>query len=212
VLGSGNGDALVQAPSDAALLVVPAGLPGLTTVLAAACCPVAAVPEMRNGAAGGGVVLGAAPWTEEPVYEAAFRIAEQRGSRLTAARVWHLDAVSLLGSSPAQLRAWDRAYERSREALDADLAAWRLAFPEVDVRTVLADDEPVAFLGALGARAELLVLGGSARFTRLARLAPSASSILARSAGCPVLVVPPGWPPHRGWLDAQRVGLAGARG
>lgn len=89
-------------------------------------------------------------------------------------------------------------YERNREALDTDLSAWRAAYPDVDVRTVLADDDPAAFLGALAARAELLVIGGSARFARLARLAPSASSIIAASAGCPVLVVPPGWPPHPG--------------
>ena len=81
-------------------------------------------------------------------------------------------------------------YERNREALDTDLSAWRAAYPDVDVRTVLADDDPAAFLGALAARAELLVIGGSARFARLARLAPSASSIIAASAGCPVLVVP----------------------
>jgi nucleotide-binding universal stress UspA family protein len=97
------------------------------------------------------------------------------------------------------LRAWDRAYERSREAPDADLSAWRLAYPDVDVRTVLADDEPVAFLGALAARAQLLLIGGSARFERLAGFAPSASRTLATSAGCPVLVVPPGWPPRRDW-------------
>jgi nucleotide-binding universal stress UspA family protein len=194
VLRAAGADALVQASADAALLVVPAGLPELPAVLAAARCPVAAVPELC-GAGGRGVVLGAATWTEDPVYEYAFRITEQRGSTLTAARVWHLGTVNLLDSArSARLRAWDRAYERSRDALDADLSAWRLAYPHVEVRTVLADDEPVAFLGALAARAELLVIGGAARFARLARLGPSASAILAASAACPVLVVPPGWP------------------
>jgi hypothetical protein len=48
-------------------------------------------------------------------------------------------------------------------------------------------------------------------YARRARLAPAASSILVTSAGCPVLVDPPGWPPHRGWLHTDRHILAGAR-
>jgi nucleotide-binding universal stress UspA family protein len=192
---------------------VPAGLPELTAVLTGSHCPVAAIPAVASGAAGSGVVLGAASWTEDPVYEEAFRIAEQRGSPLVAARVWHLDTVSLLDPvRPARLRAWDREYAHRREALDADLAAWRIAYPDVEARTVLADDTPVAFLGALAARAELLVLGGSARHAVLERLAPSGASILAASAGCPVLIVPPGWPPRRDWLRGDRQTLAGARG
>jgi hypothetical protein len=113
----------------------------------------------------------------------------------------HCPVAAVPRWSPAQPAvAWccARGTARTSAAARRSTRTCRLAYPDVDVRTVLADDEPVAFLGALAARAQLLI-GGSARFERFAGFAPSASRTLATSAGCPVLVVPPGWPPRRDW-------------
>jgi nucleotide-binding universal stress UspA family protein len=71
--------------------------------------------------------------------------------------------------------------------LDRALSHGRAAHPEVQVMTVVVDDDPVSFLVVLSMRAELLVLGRSTRPGN--RTSPV--DALVRQAACPVLVVPP---------------------
>ena len=62
------------------MVVVPAGLAGLIELVATSYSPAVVVPE--RDAADGPVVLGAAPWTGDEVFELAFREAAQRSAGL----------------------------------------------------------------------------------------------------------------------------------
>ncbi len=140
-------------------------------------------------AAAGHVVLAVSPDTPADAVEVAFEHAAARGVPLLAVRVWHEPDLALGGWLPPEgLARWDAAHATARLQLDHAIARTRNAHPAVAVSTVVADDDPVPFLAALSAGAELLVLGRSRRPAREA----SPVDALVRRAACPVLVVPPG--------------------
>ncbi len=97
-------DRLRTLSAQASMVVVPAALPGLTELVATSYSPVVVVPE--RDAADGPVVLGAAPWTGDEVFELAFREAAQRRTGLIA------------------VRTQDHALERARDDLDLALSPW----------------------------------------------------------------------------------------
>ena len=138
-----------------------------------------------NGATGR-VVLAVSPDTPADAVEVAFNHAAQQGLPLLAVRLWHDPDLSLGGwLRPNRIARWDAAHSDARRELDSALARARVAHPEVEVATVVVDDDPVPFLAALSTRAELLVLG---RPSRLGQASPV--DALIHQAACPILVVP----------------------
>lgn len=138
-----------------------------------------------NGAAGR-IVLAVSPDTPAEAVDAAFDRAAERGLPLLAVRLWHDPHLPLGGwLRPERTARWDAADREARCELDSALARARAAHPEVEVATVLVDDDPVPFLAALSTRAELLVLGRPRQFRQA-----SPVDALINHAACPVLVVP----------------------
>ncbi|CAM3149372.1 universal stress protein [Saccharomonospora xinjiangensis] len=70
------------------------------------------------------------------------------------------------------------------------LAGMREWYPQVEVERVLAKEQPAAALARHGETAQLLVVGSTGHGEVSGRLLGSTSHALARSAPCPLLVVP----------------------
>jgi nucleotide-binding universal stress UspA family protein len=187
-------EVLRQVSAEAEVLVITAESPDLDRVVAAAFCPVVAVPEVpadRAGADDGPVVLGAAPWTDEPVVGRAFAEAARRRARLVVVRAG----------------AAGRADREARE-VELALSVWKVIHPDVDVETMVVPDPTADVLTALTPDARLLVLGRSARGSLLAGLVGSPVHDVLHAARCPVLVVPPPGPPRTTLLPRPTHGWA----
>jgi nucleotide-binding universal stress UspA family protein len=136
----------------------------------------------------GRIVLAVAPDTGPEVVDAAFTAATERGVPLLAVRIRHDPDLPVGGwLRYDRVTLWDAAQRQARRELDAALDHARAAHPEVDVATVVVDDDLVPFLAALSLRAELLVVGRSRRPGRQA----SPVDVVLRQAACSVLVIPP---------------------
>ncbi len=198
VLGGASGEPLPgmlrRLSASAGVLVLPATMPDLTTVVTDAYCPVVVVParEPSPEAVNGPVVLGAAPWTAEGVFALAFQAASERRAPLRAVRVWSEAPVDLGWPRPE----WDCADERARRDLELALSASTVVHPEVPVEMVVVEDRPADILVAVSYGARLLVVGRSARGALLAGIAGSPVDDLLRDACCPVMVVPDYGPPR----------------
>lgn len=139
--------------------------------------------DARNG-----IVVAAAPGTATAAVDVAFELAAERGVPVVAVRAWHDPDVPLGGwLRPHGTSSWDALLQKAREELGRAVEHAKTVHPEVEVRAVVVDDDPVAFLAALTTRAELLVLGRPRR--RGQQVSPV--DALVRQAACPVLVVPP---------------------
>lgn len=191
----------------AATVVLPADLPDLGAVVAAAYSPVVVVPERRS-TPGAPVVVGVAPWTDDVPVDLAFRAAAERRVRLIAVRTWEDPAIDLARSRPERIARWDRAEERARDELEMALAAQRIVHPEVPVQTIVAQDRADDLLLALSARAQLVVVGRSERGALLTGLTGSPVDALLRGAGCPVAVVAGDGSPRAGLLPSRAHGWA----
>jgi hypothetical protein len=197
--------------ADADLLVVPADLPELGTVVAESYCPVAVVPD-RPADPDGPVVVGVAPWTAEGTVELAFAAAAARRATLVAVRAFGADqAVDLGLLRPDRIAGWDRAQQRARAELEMAVSAERFVHPEVAAQLVVAQDGPADLLLTLSTRAQLLVLGRSERGVLLTGLAGSPVDALLRAARCPTIVVPAAGPPRTSLLPSRSRGWALAR-
>jgi nucleotide-binding universal stress UspA family protein len=207
-------DTLRELSADAAAVVVPATLAELPDVVAASFCPVVTVPEPtpRSGASNGPVVLGAAPWTVEEVFDLAFREAAERRAGLVAVRTWSDPLIDIGSLRPEELRHWDRTEDRAQRELELELSPWIVIHPEVSVETMVVQDRATDFLLALSHRAQLLVLGRSTRGALLGLIAGSPAATLLRAANCPVIVVPAAGPPRTSWLPADAHGRTLSRG
>jgi nucleotide-binding universal stress UspA family protein len=138
----------------------------------------------------GRIVLAVAPDTPARAIDTAFTLAAERRAALLAVRIWHDPDLPIGGwYHPESTAGWDAAHEKARRELDRALERAKAAYPAVHVTTVVADDDPVQFLSALGIRADLLVVGRSTR----PACRDSPVDALVREAACPVLVVPPPW-------------------
>jgi hypothetical protein len=141
------------------------------------------------------IVLAVAPETPGEVVDAAFQAAAERGVPLLAVRLWHDPDLTLGGwLRPERTARCDAAAQRARRELDDVLRAASVDHPEVEVTTMIADDDPVPFLAAICTQSELLVVGRSTRIDD----GDSPVDALVRSAAWPVLVVPPARERHRG--------------
>src|SRR5689334_14957510 len=130
------------------------------------------------------VVLVVTPGACGEVVDAAFRAARERGVPLFAVYVWHDPELPLGGWLRSdRIAGWDAAAERARRELDGALRSIRGVHPDVEVTTVVVDDEPEQFLAALSTRAQLLVVG------RPTGTDLPVDALLERVA-CPVLVLP----------------------
>jgi nucleotide-binding universal stress UspA family protein len=207
-------DTLRELSAGAAAVVVPATLAELPDVVAASFCPVVTVPEPtpRSGASSGPVVLGAAPWTVEEVFDLAFREAAERRAGLVAVRTWSDPLIDIGSLRPEQLRHWDRTEDRAQRELELELSPWIVIHPEVRIETMVVQDRATDFLLALSHRAQLLVLGRSTRGALLGLIAESPADALLRAANCPVIVVPAAGPPRTSWLPADAHGRTLSRG
>jgi nucleotide-binding universal stress UspA family protein len=185
-------DRLRTLSAQASMVVVPAALPGLTELVATSYSPVVVVPE--RDADDGPVVLGAAPWTGDEVFELAFREAAQRRTGLIA------------------VRTRDHAMERARDDLDLALSPWTVIYPGVRVERMVVPDQITALLLDLSTRAQLLVLGRSARGALLGLIVGSPAVDLLGGAQCPVLVVPAAGPPHSTWWPTDLSSRASSGG
>ena len=193
---------LRELSADAAAVVVPATLPELTDIVALSYCPVVTVPEptSRPPDSEGPVVLGAAPWTVEEVFDLAFRESAERRARLIAVRTWSDPLIDVGSLRPDQLPQWDRAEDRAHRELLLELSPWTVIHPQVRVETMVVQDRATDFLLDLSHRAQLLVLGRSTRGRLLGLIAESPAAALLRAARCPVMVVPAAGPPRTTWL------------
>jgi nucleotide-binding universal stress UspA family protein len=195
-------DRLRTLSAEASMVVVPATFAGLTALVAASYSPIVVVPD--RDADDGPVVLGAAPWTGEEVFDLAFREATQRCVGLVAVRTW-TDARVDLGrtgrrtTGPGAPGLVDRATERVRRDLDLALSAWTVIYPTVRVERIVAQDHATALLRELSVRAQLLVLGRSGRGALLGLVVGSPAVDLLGRAQCPLLVVPSAGPPRSTW-------------
>jgi nucleotide-binding universal stress UspA family protein len=81
------------------------------------------------------------------------------------------------------------AEEESR-ALNESLTVWREKYPDVEVVSEVIQGSPARILGAVSARADLLVVGARGRGGFPALLLGSVSHALLHYAHCPVAVVP----------------------
>ncbi|MFC5139864.1 universal stress protein [Actinomycetospora rhizophila] len=176
-------DRLARAAAGAPLLVVPQRVPGVDELVGTAYESVTVVPD-DTAHPHGPVALALAAGTSDAVVDAAFEAASRRGSPLLAVRCEE-DAADDPGDAP--------------DPWEDRLTAWRIAYPQVPVEVRVAVGDPAGELVELSGRARLLVLGRSARGRLRAALAPSPVPRVVRRARCPVLVVAPQGPPHRGW-------------
>jgi len=190
-------DRLRRLSAEASMVVVPATFAGLTELVAASYSPVVVVPE--RDADDGPVMLGAAPWTGEEVFDTAFREAAQRCVGLLAVRTWTDALVDLGLAGPGTPGSVDRATERVRRELDLALSAWIVIHPTVQVERIVAQDQATALLRELSVRARLLVVGRSGRGALLGLVVGSPAVDLLSRAQCPLLVVPPAGPPRSTW-------------
>jgi nucleotide-binding universal stress UspA family protein len=134
------------------------------------------------------IVVAVPPGTATDAVDAAFELAAERGIPVLAVRAWHDPDVPVGGwLRPHGTARWDALHEKAREELDRAVEHAKAAHPAVEVGTVVVDDDPVPFLAALSARAELLVL------SRPRRPGQEVSPVdaLVRQSVCPVLIVPP---------------------
>lgn len=91
--------------------------------------------------------------------------------------------------------ATDEWRERATAELDALLAPWRTAFPDVEVETRVVHDRPARALARLSEEADVLVLVRRAHGVPAAVHLGGTARALLRSAHCPVRIVPPDAPP-----------------
>ena len=183
---------LVGAVAGARLLVVPQSLPELPAVVEVLSEPLVAVPDRALPPPGADIVLALAPWSGPEVVEAAFETAARYGASLRV-----VQAREPMGGA-----------EEAAHRCEDDLAAWRLARPEVAVDVEVVEEDPVEALHRRAQEAQLVVLGRAARGRVRELVMPSPTSELLRTAACPVLVVPAPGPARPTWASRPGWGVA----
>lgn len=196
---------LLHSAADAAILVVGrddrSGLDRMlhgdtaTAVAARAELPVVEVPgDWRPDAAAhptyGVVVVG----LKSAAYAAAvladaFADAEAFGAELVVLHAWKLPSGydDVVGSDPA-VAEWEREALAEVETL---LRPWRVAYPDVGVRTEIVHEHPPQALVAASGRADLVVVMRHVHGGLAVGHLGSVARALLRTAACPVRVVPP---------------------
>ena len=188
--------ALVELSKDADMIVAGSrGLGGVEGLLLGsvssglvhhAYCPVAVIHDdsrLLNDAAIAPVVVGVdgSP-ASELATAIAFDEASRRKAELVAVHTWISHADFYVDV------AWDAVATQAEEELAQRLAGWSERYPEVIVRRVVGQDNPVSRLLKESSRAQLLVVGSHGRGGFAGLLLGSVSSALAQASRIPVIV------------------------
>jgi nucleotide-binding universal stress UspA family protein len=150
-----------------------------------------------RAAPGAPVVVGVGGEQCEAALAAALHMAELLGVQLHVVHAWHVPLLATLAPSP--LPAPELVYRGPDEAalLDAILAPLQARHPDVGVITRARAGGATQALVDASAEAGLVVLAGHGRGELSGLVLGSTSQDLIHSAGCPVMVVPPGVPAER---------------
>jgi nucleotide-binding universal stress UspA family protein len=191
---------LVEASRHAGLVVIgDRGLGGFTSLLvgsvalgltARAECPVVVVRGGRSSDAGPVVVGIDGSRISEAALAFAFEAADAREVPLIAVHAW---TDSVIEAATVPLVDWDAVETEERSLLAERLAGWGEKFPDVVVRRVVVRDRPAHALieQALGAAAQLVVVGSHGRGSAAGLVLGSASHAVLHHSPCPVAVVRP---------------------
>ncbi|MGC5015731.1 universal stress protein [Streptosporangium sp. DT93] len=128
----------------------------------------------------GEVVVGVGGDTRDGVIEFAFREAAMRRLGLVAVRAGQLQPL---------MREGRIAMDAAEDVLAGRLEPWRIACPEVDVRTCFAATSAKDLLVDASRGASVVVVGGGREHGRLGSVCRS----VLQHGFCPVAVVPAGW-------------------
>lgn len=200
--------AQLRSAGPARMLVVPGPSARVPDLVASTCCPVVVIPSGPAEAAGPGapILLAAGPATGSEVVDFAFVEAAARGLPVLAVRSRPEPPAGLGRFFPGRAPV-----EETRRDLAQQLSAWRVAYPDVRVETLVTDEPAAALLLSLAGNARLAVVGRPARGALLELVAASPARTLARRAPCPVAVVPPRGVLRSSVLPSRPVGLADLR-
>ncbi len=192
---------LVAAAQDAAIVVLghrdrsvlERVFTGSTTtgVAARAHCPVVSVPATWSGERiHGRIVVGVeeAGHAREAL-AAAFAAATARNATVTVLHAWKLQ--SPYDEAIASRVDPDEWVEPVTKTIQAILAEWREAYPDVDVVIDVRHQSPAAALVGASEDADLLVLGRRGHGAPLGIYLGSTVRTLIRESSCPVVVAPP---------------------
>ena len=158
-----------------------------SAVVAHAACPVVVVPSAAEQDRTLQVVLGVENSPEcADAISFAFAQAASRGVGLTAVHCWWVD-LSIL--PPSILEHWNDIDVGEQAVVDAALAPWTAAYPQVEVTRVMAAPDPATALCSAAEGAELLVVGSRGRGGFASLLLGSVSRKVLQHASCPVAVV-----------------------
>jgi nucleotide-binding universal stress UspA family protein len=149
-------------------------------------CPVAVIREdvwLRNAAETAPVVVGVdgSPASEEAT-AIAFDEASRRGVTLVAVHTWmnHADFGFAI--------EWDAVTAQAEEELSQRLAGWCERYPDVQVRSVVTQDNPVHRLLEESVGAQLIVVGSHGRGGFAGLMLGSVSSAVVQKSRTPVIV------------------------
>lgn len=193
----------------ARLLVVPGPSARIQDLVSSTSCPTVVVPPdtALADAPGAPILLAAGPATGIEVVDFAFVEAAARGLPVLAVRCRPTPAAGLGRFLPWPVGAG----ENSHRDLAQQLSAWRVAYPDVRLETLVADEPAAAPLLSLAGHARLAVVGRPARGALLELLAASPARTLVRRVPCPVAVVPPRGVVRSSMLPSRPIRLADLR-
>lgn len=151
--------------------------------------PVAVVRELPEDA-GAPVLVGVEESEQSAlVLEIAFRAAQERGVPLFAVHAWRPDTPLGYGAFVADQGVLDQLRLHAEHALSDAVAAVRSAYPDVEVRALVAEGDAASVLADHSREAQLLVVGSNAR-GRVARFVlGSVSTNVLYSVTVPTIVV-----------------------
>jgi nucleotide-binding universal stress UspA family protein len=162
-----------------------------TGVAARATVPVVSVPETWCGERTAGVIVVGIKHLDhaEAALTEAFAVARRAGSRLRVLHAWRFPAAydDIVVSDPATLTEWRVRAERELEAL---VAPWRCAHPDVEVELRTVHDYAAQALVAASEDADELVIVRRAHGVPAAAHLGSTARTVLLYAHCPVRIVP----------------------
>lgn len=123
--------------------------------------------------------------TAEATLRFAFEHAATRGLALEAVLCWSPDPLA-----EARWRPSPPAPDRAEALASEVIAGWREKYPDVDVRSAVVRDHPVAGLVAASEAQDLLVVGRHGRHVLPGVVLGSTTMGVLHHATCPVAVVP----------------------
>jgi len=166
-----------------------------TAVASHAAVPVVEVPaDWRppgpDRTSRGTVVVGLkSPVYADAVLADAFERARERSADLVVVHAWKLPSgYDEVVDGHGELDEWERTATRELEAL---LASWRAAYPEVAVATRVVHEHPAQALVHASEEADLVVVLRHAHGSPSTSHLGSVARAVLRSSDCPVRVVPP---------------------